>query len=104
MAAHDSRPRAFGEEARWKFAHGSALAALDDPAAQGELRAALALSTRDWLSGRAHKELGSLAARSGNRVHAAAEYRLAERLCRQDRDDECADDAHRLLRTTSSQH
>jgi tetratricopeptide (TPR) repeat protein len=101
MAAHDSRPHAFGEDARWKFAHGAALAALDDPAAEGELRAALALSRRDWLSGRAHSALGTLAVRSGNRDRAAAEYRLAERLCRQDRDDDCANDARRLLTNTS---
>ena len=91
--AVDARPRAAGEEARWRYTYGAALGALDDPhAADRELRMALALATRDWLRGRVHKELGKLADRSGNRVAARDAYRLADRLCRADHDSECADD------------
>ena len=69
--AVDARPRAAGEEARWRYTYGAALVTLDDPhAADRELRMALALATRDWLRGRVHKELGKLADRSGNRLAA----------------------------------
>jgi len=97
MAAADPRPRGFGEEARWRLAHGTALAALDDPSADSELRAAIDRSTRDWVSGRAHEELAGLAARRGDHLTAAGESRIAERLCRRDHDDDCADAARRLL-------
>jgi hypothetical protein len=65
-------------------------------AAEPELRTALAGATRDWVRGRAHKELGKLADLSGNRPRAHEEYRLADRLCRQDRDSECSDEVKRL--------
>ena len=40
--AHDERPRAPGEESRWRYTHGAALVALKDPAAATrELDAAL---------------------------------------------------------------
>jgi tetratricopeptide (TPR) repeat protein len=95
----DARPHAVGEEARWRYAYGAALVALDDPhAADRELRMALALATRDWLRGRIHKELGKLADRSGNRLAARDEYRLADRLCRTDHDSECANDLKRVMR------
>jgi tetratricopeptide (TPR) repeat protein len=97
--SRDARPRAFGEEARWRYLHGAALAALrDDPAAERELRAALAGDARDWLRGRVHKELGTIADRSGNRALARDEYRLAERLCQSDHDSECTDDLERVRR------
>ena len=97
--SRDARPRAFGEESRWRYLHGAALAALrDDPAAERELRAALIGDTRDWLRGRVHKELGTIADRSGNRMLARDEYRLAERLCRSDHDSECTDDLARVRR------
>jgi tetratricopeptide (TPR) repeat protein len=97
--AVDARPRAAGEEARWRYTYGAALVTLDDPhAADRELRMALALATRDWLRGRVHKELGKLADRSGNRLAARDEYRLADRLCRADHDSECADDLKRVMR------
>jgi len=95
----DTRPRATGEEARWRYTYGAALVALDDPhAADRELRAALALATRDWLRGHIHKELGAIADRAGNRVAARDEYRLADRLCRADHDSACADDIKRVMR------
>jgi tetratricopeptide (TPR) repeat protein len=97
MLAGDPRPRAFGEDARWRFTHGTALAALGDPAAETELRAALQLSQRMWLSGRIHQELAKVADRGGHRDQALTEARVAERLCRQDHDDEGADQARRLI-------
>ena len=97
--ATDTRPRATGEESRWRFAYGSALVALKDlQAADRELRAALAVATRDWLRGRIHKELGKVADLTGDRARALTEYRQAERLCRQDEDDECVDDAKALMK------
>jgi tetratricopeptide (TPR) repeat protein len=99
MRFHDDlRPRAFGEAARWRLAHGSALAALRDRAADAELRAAIELATSDWVRGRAHKELGRLAAQRGDHTAALAEYRTAEPLCRADRDDDCVDEIRGLLK------
>ena len=94
----DPSARAPGEEARWRYAHGAALAALhESDAADRELRAALAGATRDWIRGRVHGELGRLAEQAGNHVDALQEYRLAERLCRQDRDAECVEDVAALI-------
>ena len=62
------------------------------PPAERELRAALAGATRDWLRGRVHKELGKLADLAGDRPRALDEYRLADRLCRQDHDADCSDE------------
>ena len=95
----DRRPRASGEESRWRYTYGAALVALNDaPAAEHELHAALADATRDWLRGRVHKELGKIADRSGNRLLARDEYRLADRLCRSDHDSECSDELKRVMR------
>jgi tetratricopeptide (TPR) repeat protein len=95
----DSRPRAFGEEARWRFAYGTALARLQQlQPAERELRAALAGATRDWVRGRAHKELGTLAALAGQREIAREEYRLADQLCRADRDADCSSEVKTLVR------
>jgi len=97
--SRDRRPRALGEEARWRYAYGAALAALQEvQPAERELRAALAGPTRDWVRGRAHKELGRLAALGGNRDVAREEYRLAERLCRADHDSDCSEDVRMLVR------
>jgi tetratricopeptide (TPR) repeat protein len=94
----DSRPRAFGEEARWRLSYGTALAALRDAEhARRELGAVLAMPATDWVRGRAHKELGKLAAASGDRARAAEEYRLAIRLCRAADDTVCSDEVKQLL-------
>lgn len=94
----DSRPRASGEEARWRFAYGTALARLQQlQPAERELRAALAGATRDWVRGRAHKELGTVAALSGHRDIAREEYRLADQLCRADRDSDCSTELKTLV-------
>ncbi len=95
----DSRPRAYGEEARWRFTYGTALARLQQlQPAERELRAALAGATRDWVRGRAHKELGTVAALSGHRDIAREEYRLADQLCRADRDSDCSTEVKALVR------
>jgi len=97
--SRDGRPRASGEEARWRYALGATLVALKDTAAaERELRAALVDATRDWVRGRAHKELGKLADLSGNRPRALEEYRLADHFCSQDHDSECSDEVKRLLK------
>jgi hypothetical protein len=97
--ARDERPRAPGEEARWRLTYGATLVVLkEDVSAERELRAALEAATRDWVRGRAHKELGKLADRASDRPRALEEYRLAERLCRRDRDSACADEVSLLIR------
>ena len=97
--ARDERPRAAGEEARWRGAYGTALVALKDVRpAERELRAALGGAVRDWVRGRAHKELGKLADLSGDRSRALDEYRLADRLCRQDHDSICSEELKKLVK------
>jgi hypothetical protein len=99
MLAQDPRSRGFGEEARWQLAHGTALAALKDrQPAERALRAALTDQARDWIRGRAHKELGKLAGLAGDRPAAVAEFRTAVTLCRRDHDSSCAEEATRLMR------
>ena len=98
--AQDKRPRAPGEEARWHYTYGAILAALNEhAAAERELDSALAGATRDWVRGRIHKELGKLADTAGNRTRALDELALAERLCRQDHDAACADEAKTLAKS-----
>ncbi len=97
--ASDQRARAFGEEARWRYYEGATLVQLRDAAAADRaLRAALASEAPGWLHGRAHKELGKLADLAGNRAGAISEYRVAQKMCRVGRDDECADEAAKLVR------
>jgi tetratricopeptide (TPR) repeat protein len=94
----DPRPRALGEDARWRYVYGAALVALKSSvAAERELRAALEGATRDWVRGNVHKELGKLADLGGDRPRALDEYRLADRLCRQDRDGDCSGEAKKLM-------
>ena len=98
--ARDSRPRAYGEEARWRYYHGAALVGVgrrDD--AERELRAVLAGEAAEWLRGRAHKELGKLADLTGNRPAAVAEYRLAVRICREQHDPGGAEEATALIKS-----
>jgi tetratricopeptide (TPR) repeat protein len=96
--SRDARPRAFGEDSRWKYGHGAALVALrNGPAAERDLRAALAGTTRDWVRGRVHKELGKLADLAGDRARALEEYRAADPLCRADHDSDCSDEVKGLM-------
>jgi len=95
----DSRRRAFGEDARWKYVRGAALVALHrGPPAERELYAALECPTRDWVRGRIHMELGKTADLAGDRRRALGEYRIAERLCDGDDDRECGDASKSLIR------
>jgi tetratricopeptide (TPR) repeat protein len=96
--SRDSRPRAYGEEARWRYCHGAALAGLrrTEPA-ERELRTVVAADAPEWLHGRAHKELGKIADLSGDRPSAISEYRTANRLCREQHDTACADEASALI-------
>jgi tetratricopeptide (TPR) repeat protein len=96
--SRDSRPRAFGEEARWRYYHGAALVGLHrTEAADRELRAVLNGEAVEWLRGRAHNELGKIADLSGDRPRAISEYRLANRICREQHDAACADEASALI-------
>lgn len=93
MLARDTRPKAPGEESRWRQVYGVSLLradALDD--AERELRTALSTATRDWVRGRIHLELGRLASRRGDRASALTAYRTAEPLCQRDNDQTCLDD------------
>jgi hypothetical protein len=63
-----------------------------------QLSSALAAATRDWVRGRVHLELGTLASRNRERTRALAAYREAERLCHQDQDDSCVDAARASIR------
>jgi tetratricopeptide (TPR) repeat protein len=94
----DPRPRAYGEDARWRYCHGAALVGLRQlDLAQRELRAALELDGPAWLRGRAHKELGKVADIAGDRSRALGEYRTANRICREEHDGTCADEASALI-------
>jgi tetratricopeptide (TPR) repeat protein len=97
--AGDRRPRAFGEEARWHYAYGTALVGLRQiDAAERELRTALAAEAQEWIHGRARTELGKLADLRGDRVRAVEEYQEARRICRAHDDSACSEEAARLLK------
>ena len=86
----DSRPRAGGEESRWRLAYGTALTALErDTQAERELSRASAAATRDWVRGRAEYQIGILRERAGHGDGARASFSAAERLCSADDDAEC---------------
>jgi tetratricopeptide (TPR) repeat protein len=97
--AADTRPRAPGEESRWRYGYGAALVALGEIApARTELASALAAAVRDGIRGRIRKELGKLADLEGDRPAAIAAYREADRLCRSDKDDACTKDLKTLVK------
>jgi len=96
--SRDSRPRAYGEAARWRYCLGAALVGLrrtED--AERELRIVLQADAPEWLKGRAHKELGKLADLSADRQRAIAEYRTASRICREQHDSTCGEEASALI-------
>jgi tetratricopeptide (TPR) repeat protein len=100
LAAVDTRPRAYGEAARWRYYRGAALNALGQlQAAANELRSAVESDGREWVHGRAHLELGRIAARQQQPSAAARELRDAQRDCRADHDPGCVADAARLLQS-----
>jgi tetratricopeptide (TPR) repeat protein len=95
----DTRPRAGGEESRWRLAYGTALAATGRVAeADRELNAAIAAASRAWVRGRAQLQIGQLRARAGDRAAARTAFTAAERLCTDDDDEECADEARAAIR------
>ena len=96
MLASDRRPRAFGEESRWHYDYGAALAAAGDSArAERELRTALEAQSHDGLRGRIHLELGKL---TTDRTRAADEFYVAANLCGAVNDVVCVKDAAARLR------
>ena len=98
LLAVDTRPRAYGEAARWTFLRGSALVALGRTTeAARELDAALAEEGPTWVRGRTHLERGKLADLRGERAQALEEYRLALQICRGQDDDACAEGAKALI-------
>jgi tetratricopeptide (TPR) repeat protein len=98
--AADTRPRAPGEESRWRYGLGASLVALGEIApARAELSAALGAAVRDAIRGGIQKELGKLADLEGDRARAVTAYREADRLCRSDRDEACGKDLKSLIKT-----
>lgn len=98
MLARDPRPRAFGEEAMWKYKRGAArLARGRRASAEADLADALRGKARDWVRGRIHAERGKLADLGGDRLRARAEYEVAIALGKRDNDPIGVDEARRLL-------
>ena len=98
--SRDSRPRAFGEDARWRYYHGAALVGLHQTAsAEPELRAVLTGDAAEWIRGRAQKELGKIADLAGDRRRAMAAYRSAIRICGEQHDPACSAEAAALVKT-----
>jgi tetratricopeptide (TPR) repeat protein len=94
----DSRERMFGELALWRYKRGIAharLAHVDQ--ARSDFTAVLGTSARDWVQGRAHAELGRLAASAGQRELAVREYRLAIELAVRGNDPVGKHEAEALL-------
>lgn len=97
MCARDTRPRAFGENARWLLYRGTALAQLGrGEAAERDLHAVLEAQGPQWVRGRAHLELGKIASHRGRRPAAISEFRFAATDCRADHDSACVDEAGKL--------
>jgi Flp pilus assembly protein TadD len=87
MLASDERMRMFGEEALWLQKRGAALLALNRlEEAETDLRRALTLEARRWVTGRAHTELGKLADLRNDRATARAHFQKAARLAAEDND------------------
>jgi tetratricopeptide (TPR) repeat protein len=99
MFAGDSRPRAFGEAARWRYQHGLSLAAMNlNAAAETEFRAALNTECQPWLRGRTLLELGKLIQLSNGGTSVPAEARQAVDLCSAAKDEACVKEARALMR------
>jgi len=97
--ADDRRPHMFGEEALWYLKRGIARAWNGKPRdAEPDLRKALAVPGRKWVYGRAHLELGRIAANAGNKVAARGELQLAIALGESDNDPGTVEEARRLMK------
>jgi tetratricopeptide (TPR) repeat protein len=96
--AADKRPRMLGEEALWHLKRGAARVALDRRQdAEADLRRALAVEARKWVTGRAHAELGKLADLGGDRATARREFQRAAALADEDNDPAGAAAAERWV-------
>jgi tetratricopeptide (TPR) repeat protein len=94
----DSRPRMFGEEALWLLKRGTARLALGrTEQAEADVKRALGLEARKWVTGRAHAELGKLADLRGDRATAGREFERALALAEQDNDPIGAEAAERWV-------
>jgi tetratricopeptide (TPR) repeat protein len=98
--AGDKRPRMFGEEALWLHKRGAARVALRRTAeADADLRRALTLESRKWVTGRVHAELGKLADIKGERKTAIDHFTQAKKFAAEDADAIGSAAAERWIRT-----
>lgn len=94
----DHRPRMLGEEALWLVKRGTARLRLGrNEAAETDLKRALKLESRKWVTGRAHAELGKLADLRGDRSTAQREFERAVALATEDNDPIGAEAAERWI-------
>jgi tetratricopeptide (TPR) repeat protein len=83
----DTRPRMFGEEALWLVKRGTARLSLRRAdAAEADLKRALGLESRKWVTGRAHAELGKLADTRSDHAMARRHFERAFALATEDND------------------
>lgn len=95
----DRRERMFGEDALWHYKRGVARARQGrSDLARQDFQVPLAREARDWVRGRAHAELGQIAANTGDVEQARREYRLAVQLADRGNDPLGKAEAETLLR------
>ena len=96
-------PAVLGETAMW-FAHRGAARVRRHQLAEAEvdLRRALAAEPRDWISGRAHAQLGIIELRRGNPDQARRDFESALAFAERGGDAAAARDARRQLRVRRS--
>ena len=100
MLERDPRQRIFGEEPLWRYKRGAARVALGrQDEALADLQAALSAEAHEWVHGRTVLELGKLADLASDRERARAEYEKAERLCKDAKDNRCAEEAKKLRKS-----
>ncbi len=98
MLARDTRPRAFGEEATWRYKRGLAFAMLGRGAeARAEADAGAALQASRWVKGRLAAVSGRVEDLAGNRAAALQAYRRAVELCKAGNDPLGVEDAERWI-------
>ena len=94
----DKRERMFGEDALWHYKRGVARARLGRiDGAREDFQIPLKHDAREWVRGRAHLELGRIAARSASREQARQHYRLAIELAKRGNDPTGQAEAETLL-------